>query len=355
MMVLSVIAVVLSFILTLHGLAMSDMVGCPAGSSCDMVTSSRWSVILGILPVSAFSLSMYLAVLMCCVFLYLQEDDFVKKLLGGLVTAVLFGSLWFIFIQTFKIRAFCPYCMSAHTCGILLALCTGLWLVRGEGMSMKDLRKPFLSGVALAVAFAVFQVATTPSYRMDEGRSPDPLPIPAAVAAPCIGSPDAPHTVALLYDYQCPHCNIIHDLLEDVVEELEGEVSFVLCPSPLSPACNPYIPAGHDSFPGSCTMAQLALSLWKHDPALFEVYDRWLWEEGRTEAECLEKARSLWAGADAGDVWVRQYLSGTLELFARTSAEGKGGIPRLVYGDSWVIPEVDDSKALADIVRQLLP
>lgn len=36
------------------------------------------------------------------------------------------------------------------------------------------------------------------------------------------------------------------------------------------------------------------------------------------------------------------------------SMDGKGGIPRLVYGDSWVIPEVDDPEELADIVRRLV-
>lgn len=89
-------------------------------------------------------------------------------------------------------------------------------------------------------------------------------------------------------------------------------------------------------------------------PEAFGTFDRWLWEKRRTESECLEKARMLWNGADPEDPWIHRYLSSTLELFARTSMDGKGGIPRLVYGDSWVIPEVDDPEELADIVRRLV-
>lgn len=354
MTVLSLAAFVLSLILTLHSLSMAGLAGCSAGSSCDMVTGSRWSMLFGFLPVSSLSMGLYLAAAVCSIYICIYDDAFVKMVMGGLAAAVLAGSAWFIFLQTFVIGAFCPYCMSAHGCGFLLAVCVFIWLVKDGKLPAKSIRNSALAGAAVAVAFIILQILTTPSYRVHTGQTRDPLPIPDASEAPCVGPEDAPHAVALLYDYQCPHCRVIHDMLEDAAARLDGQVCFILCPSPLSPSCNPYIPAGQDLFPGSCTMASLALSLWRHDKDAFRIFDRWLFEDARTEDECTSYALSLYEGARQDDPWVQQYLSGTLELFARTSTADKGGIPRFVYRDKWVIPEVDDPEKLAGIVESLV-
>lgn len=354
MMLAGIIAFVLSVMLTVHSLSGMGLAGCSAGSSCDQVTGSKWSVILGFLPVSSLSMGLYLAVLVCCAYLFFEYDPFAKKILAALCAAISAGSLWFIYIQTFKVGAFCPYCMTAHSCGILLSICCFLWLKNEQDISRKSLM-PFVSaGTAAAVVFAVFQLLTTPSYRIQSGYVQDPLPVPDASVSPVVGPTDAQHTIALLYDYQCPHCRIVHSMLEEVVDNLGGQVSFVLCPSPLSPSCNPYIPAGQDRFPGSCTMAKLALSLWSHDPDLFHSFDSWMMQSERTEEECMSKAKELFPGISTDDPWTVTYLSGTLELFARTSMNGQGGIPRLVYGDSWVIPEVDDPDDLTELVRKII-
>lgn len=354
MMLLCIIAFALSIILTLHSLSVMGLAGCSAGSSCDMVTGSRWSLVLGFLPVSSLSTGLYLAAALCCLWLFFDDDALIKKALAGLSAAIAAGSLWFVYIQMFKIKAFCPYCMSSHLCGLLLFACVFIWMVRESGLQLRSRIASMGAGTAVACLFIIFQLLTTPSYRAQTGQSRDPLPIPEAAVSPVIGSGDAPCPVALLYDYQCPHCRVIHGMLEEVVERLDGEVSFVLCPSPLSPSCNPYIPAGPDRFPGSCVMAGLSLSIWNHDPEAFETFDRWLMEEIRTEEECVAKASELCAGASVDDPWVKQYMSMTLELFARTSVNGQGGIPRMVFGDKWLIPETDDPDDLVRLVESLI-
>lgn len=65
-------------------------------------------------------------------------------------------------------------------------------------------------------------------------------------------------------------------------------------------------------------MAGLSLSLWNHDPEAFETFDRWLMEE------------------------------------IRTSVNGQGGIPRMVFGDKWLIPETDDPDDLVRLVESLI-
>lgn len=354
MMLLGIIAFILSIVLTLHALSLTGLVGCSAGSSCDQVTGSRWSMLLGFLPVSAVSMSLYLAVLVCLAYLFIENDALVKKILLGLCSALVPGSLWFIFIQHFMVHAFCPYCMSAHICGILLSMIAFIWLRKDKDISRSLFGKIAGAGAAVVALFVVFQLITTPTYRAQTGRIQDPLPIPDVASAPFVGPEDAEHVVALLYDYQCPHCKVIHGFLEEVSDRLGGRVAFVMCPSPLSPVCNPYIPSGQDRFPGSCTMAKLALSIWNHDPDAFDVFDSWLWEETRTETDCIAKAQEICPEASLDDPWVMQYLSRSLEIFARTSMSGKGGIPRLVSGDSWLVPETDRVEDLVKLVEELI-
>ena len=353
---LCVIALVLSVILTVHSLSGAGLIGCGAGSPCDQVTGSRWSLLMGFLPVSALAVGIYLALLICILYLFFDFDPAVRKILLGLSAAVFLCCLWFIGLQAVKVKAFCPYCMSAHVCGILTAVLAFL--------SSRDLKKGRALGIGalVALAFMVFHALTTPAFRAQTGRSESELPIPDPVHSPVVGPVDAEYTVALLYDYRCSHCRTIHGFLEEAVAHFDGRVAFVLCPTPLSPVCNPYIPAGgEDLFAGSCELARLALGLWKTDPEAFRIFDAWLFtadgKEGwypRSAAEAAEKALELAEGKLMDEAWISSYLAGTLELFGRTTAQGRSGIPRLVSGTSWLIPEADTPEGFIRAVEDLL-
>lgn len=359
MALLCVIALVLSVILTVHALAGMSLIGCGAGSSCAEVTGSRWSLLMGFLPVSSLAVGVYLALLVCVLYLFFDFDTTVRKVLLGLSAAVFLSCLWFIFLQAAKVKAFCPYCLSAHACGMLTAV---LAFLSARDLGGKTAAWTAGAGALVTAALAVFQLLTTPSYRAQTGRSEAPLPIPAATASPVVGPEDAPVTVALLYDYRCSHCRTIHGFLDEAVAHFGGRVAFVLCPTPLSPACNPYIPAGsEDRFAGSCDLARLALGLWKADPEAFRSFDAWLFEadgkEGwypRSPEEAEAKARELSGGIPLDGVWTADYLSRTLELFGRTTSEGRSGIPRLVHGSSWIIPEAETPEGFIRAVEDLL-
>ena len=353
------VALILSVILTIHALAGMSLIGCGAGSSCDQVTGSRWSLLLGFLPVSSLAVGAYLALLVCILYLFFDFDTAVRKVLLVLSSAVFLCCLWFIWIQAAKVKAFCPYCLSTHLGGILLFVLAVL--------SSRDLGSPAVlrmlgAGGALAVAFMAVHLLTMPAYRAQSGRSEAPLPIPAATDSPVVGPGDASVSVALLYDCRCSHCRTIHGFLDEAVAHFGGRVSFVLCPTPLSPVCNPYIPVtGEDRFAGSCDLARLALGLWKADPEAFRTFDAWLFEADgkdgwypRSPAEAEAKARELSGGVPLDGDWTADYLSRTLELFGRTTSEGRSGIPRLVYGSSWIIPEADTPEGFIEAVGKLL-
>jgi protein-disulfide isomerase len=244
--------------------------------------------------------------------------------------------------------------MATHVLGIAMSV---LVLLSGPFRL-----KPALAGVALAAMLATVQLLTTPASRSAAGSTQSALPVAQAGTFPFIGDPSAP-AVEVLFDYRCPHCRDLHALLPQIAAE--KHLAFVLCPTPLSPACNAYIPAGEDRFPGSCELAKAALALWQESPDAFREFDEWAFAAGpsgkwemKDGQAALAKAREL-AGkyginADLQGAGVRERLSLTLEIFGRTSLKGSGGIPRLVYGQQWLIPETVDAGDLSEMIDSLI-
>lgn len=251
--------------------------------------------------------------------------------------------------------------MTAHICGIILSV---LLLIRTrESLAGRCLS--LLAGLALAGGLLGLQLLTTPRTAYDRGFIPEALPLPDPQEMPVIGDPSAETVVTLLFDYRCSHCQKIHSLLPEVVDRLGGSVAFVTAPVPLSRDCNPYIPAGEDRFKGSCELTRYALALWRCDPTAFAAFDDWLFESRdskgwypRSPEEAFAKACSL-VGVqrlDEGlpDPWIDDYLREIFEVFGRTSNAEKSAIPRFIYGEKWLVPDVDDVDGLAGLVQSLI-
>lgn len=348
--------------MALHSLNGAALVGCGAGSSCDSVMGGRWSSLFGLIPVSALAASVYIALVACCLGLLLVKDEDVRRLcpMALLVTAgAISGSaVWFVGLQIFDEGGLCKYCMTAHGIGLIvtaLVLVAFLRKVRRGGLF-------FAAGVAMAALLAIVQVLTAPDYVYQQGQAEEPLPLIQADEAPVIGDADgAEYVFDLLFDYQCSHCQRLHSVLPDVVDAFGGRVAFVLCPCPLSPRCNPYVPREDTRFEGSCDLAQLALALWLVDPAAWQAFDAWLFSPSgsdgwwpRPVVEARAMADSL-AGADRlddalADDFISSRIARTADLFGRTSSRGQGGIPRLILGDKWVVPEADSAEDIVQII-----
>jgi hypothetical protein len=52
--------------------------------------------------------------------------------------------------------------------------------------------------------------------------------------------------------------------------------------------------------------------------------------------------------------WIGQYLKTTTQIFSHTIQNGRGGIPKLIYGSRWVIPQPYSSDDLVMILRNSL-
>ena len=362
------------------------MAGCGAGSGCDSVMGSPWAYVLGSIPVSLPAAVSYLLLALCIVFLggETQEDRSLDRLLRPLLLvlagALVGAALWFSYLQLFVLHAFCKYCTLLHLLGILLA---GWILFAGRSLSLSkgrperglassphsglDPESPrrrygwFLAGLAGAAVFAFVQARTLPAAAYDAGRTEAALPTFADGEVPVLGPSDAPEELTLLFDFQCVHCRRLHKVLPELLAKAGGRYRIRLCPVPLSPACNIYIPAtGVDRFAGSCALTRYALAVWYARPEAYEAY----WDEllgggpstssGTATATAEAAARAILGSEFAAatkDPRIDAYLRKVEELFGRTSNAEKSGVPRLIREQKWLVPETDQADELLELIR----
>jgi uncharacterized membrane protein len=343
-----------------HSLTGARMAGCGAGSGCDSVMGSPWAYVLGGVPVSLPAAVAYLLLALCLVFLggETAEDRSLDRLLWPMMLvlggAIVGAALWFCYLQLFVLHAFCKYCTLLHLLGIVLAV---LVLVAAPRKFVW-----FVVGLLSAAVFAAVQVYTRPVV-YDEGRTEAALPSFVDGEIPVLGPQDAPDELTLLFDFQCIHCRRLHRALPEFLELTQGRYRIRLCPVPLSSACNPYIPAsGVDRFSGSCTLTRLALAVWYNRPEACAAYWDYLLGAGEDRsqsdlAEAERRAREILGdayGSALQDPRIKAYLDKVYELFGRSSTSEKSGVPRLIAGQRWLVPETDSAEELAALVASLV-
>src|SRR5581483_3162661 len=132
------------------------------------------------------------------------------------------------------------------------------------------------AGLALAGVVAVSQVALMPKGAGRDGNAPAAVAAVDPRAAPLLGRPDARYIVTVLFDYQCPHCQQLHFMLDEAIRRYGGKLAFALCPTPLCSACNPYIHSSSNAFNDSCELARIALAVWVARRDAFAEFDHWM-------------------------------------------------------------------------------
>ena len=353
-------ALLLCIIMSVHSLNGAALIGCGAGSACDSVLGGRWSMLFGIFPVSGLAAGVYLAYILSYAFYMLSKDeeikDFASKAMLLFSGAIIGSALWFIGLQIFAEGALCKYCMSAHALGIICACLTLAAFLPGN----KSFRIWPAAGVGLAALLAVVQAITAPDSVYQDGSGDEAFPLIPAGEAPVLGNPEAEFVIDLLYDYQCSHCRKVHQMLPEIIDHFGGRVAFVLCPCPLSPKCNPYVPKEETRFEGSCDLARLALAVYQLDPEAFPAFDAWLFGSDedswrpRPVAEARERAAAIFGPERLDSILPETSISDmirrTSDLFGRTSTSGSGGIPRFVHDYRWVVPVADKAEDLEMIL-----
>jgi protein-disulfide isomerase len=263
--------------------------------------------------------------------------------------------------------------MAAHITGLVLAALV-IWQAPKQFDKSIDARRvignwpaigvPVL-GLMLAGIMAGGQVYFKPSAVFRGGESQNTPPTIDPHQAPLVGSPDAPYAVTLLFDYNCAHCQKLHSMLEEVIQRSHGKLAVVLCPTPLNPRCNPYVPQEVDEFKDSCELVKIALAVYVAKREAFPDFDRWMFsfESGdhwqpRTLDAATAKAIQLLGetkfNAALADPWVEQYLQNTIRIYGATTTGGNNAVPKFVFGSHWVIPQPNDVNDLISILRDNL-
>jgi protein-disulfide isomerase len=222
-----------------------------------------------------------------------------------------------------------------------------------------------LIGLVLAGLMVIYQINLNPSAVYRDGKSLDKMPAIDYHAIPMMGSPDAPYIVTLLFDYQCPHCQKLHFILNEVIRRYNGKLAFALCPAPLNNACNPYIPPDGDAFKNSCELARIGMAVWVASREAFPVFENWMFtfesgdrwyprslETAKAKAVELigqEKLDAAWA-----DPWIGKYIQTCIRIYGQTIQSGKGGVPKLIFGSHWATPEIYSVDDLVLILQKSL-
>lgn len=367
MVALTAIVLLLSTILCIHSISGHGLIGCTQGTNCNIVLGSRWSFLFGIIPVSALAAGAYLTLLACILlidskWIGQQERDFLFHAILVVSGAIIGCAIWFIWLQSHMIRAFCPYCMTAHILGIVISVLSVIWCI---GQKTRRIVLNILIGVLIAAALGVVQFTTTPRSLAERGFVNEPLRYPDPKEMPIIGSPDAKHKVTMLFDWQCAHCRRTHIMLPDAVSLLGDSIAIVCTPVSMSRECNPHISPGIDRFAGSCTFMRIGLAIWRTNPDAYWEYENQFFgtdlvqswnpptvEQATAMAEHLIGNERLEKSMQSR--WMENYIWTVNELFGRTSRGTTSAIPRLIYNGKIMIPEADNPSALASLIREMV-
>lgn len=122
---LAFVALGVSGYLAYTALTSSTVAGCSGGLfDCGHVLHSRWSRWFGI-PVSVLAAFVYVS-LLASLQLTRSGSAESRRLSWQIVVALGLtaglAAIWFMYLQTFVLEHFCVYCLTAHACGLLIAI-----------------------------------------------------------------------------------------------------------------------------------------------------------------------------------------------------------------------------------------
>ena len=302
----AVLAFGLSLWLTIEKLngSITTLAGCGGESGCANVLGGKWSMVLGVIPVSIFSALIYLGILVS-----LWMRGVAVMWLRQLAAWIIIGAgIWFTVLQIGVIGSFCKYCMSMHGVGLLLAVAI---LLAQDWTEVKFWKRagvlvPSASVFVLCLAIIQYLGPEPKSQRVDsltidgeeedihshgEGRLVtffDGEKQYRVAALPHVGRSDANHVLVKYFDYRCEACHKMHNELAKLIEKYPSQLAVILLPVPLNKGCNPHLPDGIVDHEKSCEFALLALMVWRTDPQQYDAFHEWLFTNGEAPVEVAE-------------------------------------------------------------------
>lgn len=344
--------------------------GCGPASGCHEVLNSRWSYWFRI-PVSAPAALAYLGLFGLSFLLSPTREAAAHRKGWGLLVAgawVLIGAaLWFVGLQVFVIKAFCFYCVAAHTLGVTAAVILLLsapfrpipekpwererhvFLPRRTAIQMAALGGVIIAGLILgqtvfvrpatrtaAVSSQVTEAQNERLFEIFDGRFKLDVN-----DVPIIGDPKAENVMLSLFDYTCHYCRTMHPRLLAAQQIYSNKLAIINLPMPLDDQCNVTINRGQTppAHSNACQYAMLSLAVWKTDRAKLAEFDEWMFKfqsvpplaDARVFAQNLVGADKL--TRNLSDPWVRQQLDTTISIYATAYTNyHNGSMPQLIVG-----------------------
>ncbi|MFC1835388.1 vitamin K epoxide reductase family protein [Thermodesulfobacteriota bacterium] len=250
-----------------HVGAVTESFLCRAGGgiSCDAVLLTQYSVLLEFIPSAVLGLAGCIFVLWCTFNSLINQG--IRKIAVAVlalyfVAAIGFG-WYFMYLMLFEIDHLCPWCMVVHAVNAVSLVTVLVVAVKKRNefllpeISTVCERVYFVAGgvlVSLAVFFAVGMVeknlafnkiksqydelVNDPAVQIARLRASPSYEIPVSKEDPILGSPNAPLSLIVFSDFECPVCAKTDFVLRRIVEANKDVLKLVLKTYPLSTDCN---------------------------------------------------------------------------------------------------------------------
>jgi hypothetical protein len=132
------------------------------------------------------------------------------------------------------------------------------------------------------------------------------------------------------------------------------DLAIIVLPVPLQTDCNPCVRQTSPEHREACELTNLALSVWRVNPAAFAEYHDWLCavESGRTASDARVEAerrvdpnalRTVLTGRVPG-----QYIAQHVAIYQRA---GEGNLPKLLSDVMTVTGKMSSAKSLCDTLQ----
>ena len=403
----SIITIYLALLALTQG---GDVPGCGPDSGCDKVLKSQWAYLLGV-PVSIPGLCLYLVFLLKTFSIknhnLLTNNKKNIRSLNALTLcafAVIGAGVWFIGIQALVIKAFCPFCCTAHA----LAMTAAVIFLARAGIIAESLKVNInITGGILAMTALIALIAGTqyifpkqkPAAKIVEltnsktnsvtqnnqkkiTSQPDqnnnaavkendketPFPIPKTKLSlitsklPIIGNRKAKNRIAVLFDYTCHHCRTLHSYIRQTIPKYENKLSCIMVPMPLDNKCNPLIKTTQKDHINACNYAKICLAVHQISPEKYDGFDNWLFSN-HNSAKPLSTVRNYAErilGKNILDKTINSQsvldqIATNIEIYNLNSTNGGTTImPQTIVKNRVVFGPPPSAQALENILIQIL-
>jgi uncharacterized membrane protein len=365
--VLCLLALGLSGYLLWNSLKGEQLPGCGVETGCGAVLSSRWAYVLGV-PVSLGAVLLYIAILAATVALgrapMIRWWPGLRGFLISAAAALMGAAVWFICLQVFVIGSLCPFCMTAHSIGVVVGILILINILNEDKKSspkkesvLKIVKVPWiLAGLAAVVLMAVAQIASHPktfvvgsSPNLAERKTSRILQLDSGVfqldlgKIPLLGPVAAPCVIVHLFDYSCPRCRKLHPILMEAVRSLSNQVALASLPVPLASNCNWLVKRPLLPHTNACAYATAGLAVWRVNPEKMPAFDDWLFtpplppSPEAVQAEAMRLVGTNEFNRALIDPWIKEQLVFDIRLYESNHVlYHKDVLPELIIGTNIV-------------------